>query len=53
MNNGTYAGEVAGNISAKKKAEIVRRAQELGVRILNVKGKLRAEEKKGENRWKL
>jgi len=50
MNNTTYAGEIAGNISARKKAIIVRRAAELGVRILNPRGKVRTEEKKVENK---
>jgi len=50
MNNSTYAGEIAGNISARKKASIVRRAAELGVRILNPRGKVRTEEKKPEGK---
>nr|QBH68026.1 60S ribosomal protein L32 [Philasterides dicentrarchi] len=48
MNNRTYAAEIASNVSAKKRASLVKRAQELGVKILNGKGKVRTEEKKPE-----
>jgi len=50
MNSSTYAGEIAGNISSRKKSGIVRRAAELGVRILNPRGKVRSEEKKPETK---
>jgi len=50
MNNRTYAGEVASNISARTKASIVKRAQELNVRLTNGRSKLRTEEKKQENK---
>jgi len=46
MNNTVYAGEIAGNLSARKKAVIVRRAAEMGVKLLNGRGKVRTEEKK-------
>jgi large subunit ribosomal protein L32e len=49
-NSSTYAAEIAGNISARKKATIVRRAAELGVRVLNPRGKVRTEEKKPETK---
>merc|ERR1711862_562461 len=48
MNNRNYCGEVCHNISARKKASIVRRAAELGVRLTNGKGKVKTEEKKKE-----
>jgi large subunit ribosomal protein L32e len=46
MNNATHAGEIASSVSARKKANIVKRAAELGVRITNPKGKVRVVEKK-------
>jgi len=46
MNNRTYCAELAHNLSARKRATIVRRAAELNVRLTNAKGKLRVEEKK-------
>jgi len=46
MNNRSFCGEIASNLSARKRAEIVRRAAELNVRLTNAKGKLRVEEKK-------
>ena len=48
MNNRTFSGELAHNLSARKKAAIVRRAAELNVRLTNSRGKLKAEEKKPE-----
>jgi len=48
MNNKTFAGELAHNLSARKKAAIVKRATELNVRLTNGKGKLKIEEKKVE-----
>merc|ERR1739848_793485 len=48
MNNRTYCGEIAHNISSRKKAAIVKRAAELGVRLTNGKGKVKTEEKKKE-----
>jgi len=38
MNNRSYAAEVASNISARKKAQIVRRAAELNVVVTNGRG---------------
>lgn len=46
MNNRVFAAELAHNLSARKRATIVRRAAELNVRLTNGKGKLRVEEKK-------
>ena len=48
MNNRHFTGEIASNLSARKRAHIVRRAAELNVRLTNGKGKLRVEEKKNE-----
>lgn len=48
MNNRVFCGEIAGNLSARKKALIVKRAAELNVRLTNVKGKLKSDEKKTE-----
>ncbi|CAD8058468.1 unnamed protein product [Paramecium sonneborni] len=45
-NNRTFAGELAHNLSARKRSTLVRRAAELNVRLTNGKGKVRAEEKK-------
>lgn len=47
-NNRLYCGELAHNLSARKKALLVKRAAELDVRLTNGKGKLKAEEKKPE-----
>ena len=48
MNNRVYAGELAHNLSARVRANIVKRAAELDVKLLNAKSKLKAEEKKKE-----
>ena len=48
MNNRTFCGELAHNLSARKRAGIVKRAAELNVRLTNAKGKLKSEEKKAE-----
>eukprot|EP01016_Furgasonia_blochmanni_P018766 TRINITY_DN211_c0_g1_i1.p1 TRINITY_DN211_c0_g1~~TRINITY_DN211_c0_g1_i1.p1 ORF type:complete len:190 (+),score=74.41 TRINITY_DN211_c0_g1_i1:40-609(+) len=47
-NNRVFSGEIASNLSARKRAQIVRRAAELNVRLTNGRGKLRTEEKKAE-----
>ena len=49
MNNRKYCGELAHNLSRRKKIAIVKRAAELNVYLTNGKGKLKAEEKKVEN----
>ena len=41
MNNRTYAGEIAQNISALKRKNIVKRAKELNVRLTNGQAKLK------------
>ncbi len=46
MNNRQFAGEIAHELSARKRAAIVRRAAELNVRLTNGKGKVKVEEKK-------
>ena len=45
-NNRTFAGELAHNLSSRKRATLVKRAAELNVRLTNGKGKIRTEEKK-------
>lgn len=46
MNNRTFWAEIAHKISAKKRAEIIKRAQQIRVKVTNVRGKVRTEEKK-------
>ena len=41
MNNRDYAGEIATNVSARKRAVIVQRARELNVRLTNGNAKVR------------
>ena len=48
MNNRTFCAEVAHNVSSRKKAEIVKRAQQLRVKVTNAQAKVRTEEKKPE-----
>ena len=48
MNNRTFCGELAANLSARKRLQIVKRAAELNVRLTNGKGKVKVEEKKAE-----
>jgi large subunit ribosomal protein L32e len=45
MNNRVYAGEIAKNLSARKRARIVQRARELNVKLTNAKAKVATEEK--------
>lgn len=45
MNNRVYCGELAHNLSARKRKAIVNRAKELNVRITNYKGKMVTEDK--------
>ena len=47
-NNRSYIGELAHNLSARKRLNLVRRAQELNVRLTNGKSKVRVDEKKNE-----
>lgn len=43
MNNRTFCAEIAHDVSAKKRAEIVKRAQQIRVKVTNARGKVRAE----------
>jgi large subunit ribosomal protein L32e len=42
MNNRTFCAEIAHNVSAKKRAQIVARAQQIRVKVTNASGKVRA-----------
>ena len=48
MNNRSFCGEIAKTLNANSKDAIVRRAQELNVRLTNGKGRLLSKEKKDE-----
>ena len=43
MNNRTFCAEIAHNVSAKKRAQIVQRAQQIRVKVTNARGKVRSE----------
>lgn len=48
MNNRVYCAELASNLSARKKKQLIKRAAELNVRVTNYKGKVVAEDKNAE-----
>ena len=48
MNNRTFCAEIAHNVSSRKRASIVKRAQQIRVKVTNARGKVRTEEKKAE-----
>ena len=50
MNNRTFAAEIAHNVSARTRAEIVQRAQQLRVTLTNARSRVRTEEKK-QDAW--
>ena len=44
MHNRTYAAEVAHNVSSKKRIEILERAAQLNVKVVNAGARLRSQE---------
>ncbi len=46
MHSRKFAAEIAASVSAKKRKDIVKRAEELGIRVLNATAKLRKTETK-------
>lgn len=44
MHNRTYAAEIGHAVSSRKRIEIVKRAQELGITLTNAQARLRSEE---------
>lgn len=44
MHNKQFAAEIAHNVSARKRIEILEKAKVLGVKVTNAKAKLRKEE---------
>ena len=44
MHNRKYAAQIGHSVSARKRAEIVKRADELNIKVLNKNARLRAEE---------
>jgi len=44
MHNRTYAAEIAHNVSSKKRIEIVERAKQLNVKVVNAQARVRTQD---------
>jgi large subunit ribosomal protein L32e len=44
MHNKTYAAEIAHNVSSRNRIAIIERAQQLNIRVTNIKARVRTQE---------